>query len=372
MQRWQEWQSAPRLKLKVHAFCFYQMNLLVVPICTILFLLTLFSFHLASAEVWIPDNEFGGYYDSNDTFTVIGAVKNSEDKAVVPTIVFHVKDNNKTISESFTLSTVDAAKDIPFKIKLLEVQGKGAVLEKPEVTFVVAGHNAINVDVVYGKTLVKHPDGHTSGFIFNNGTTTVYGVKVYAVIYGKDGKFLDVGKSVETIDKMEPGEKLAFSMYPDPTLASKVSYYSCFDLGADPTQTVTVKRDGNKYYFTYLSSGYVTDAKFDDFQQKITLTARNPFPDTQFVNFMFPEESGDQKFSVISNGATIDFLQSKDPDGYWHVAFNLPPKSTSYVSIAGFEEHPLLPVGNYRNYLLIIIPIVAAIVSVIIWKKKSG
>ena len=171
---------------------------------------------------------------------------------------------------------------------------------------------------------------------------------------------------------MEPGEKFAFSMYPDPTLASKVSYYSCFDLGADPTQTVAVERDGNKYYFTYLSSGYVTDAKFDDFQQKIILTARNPFPDTQFVNFMFPEESGDQKFSVISNGAAIDFLQSKDPDGYWHVAFNLPPKSTSYVSIGGFEEHPLLPVGNYRNYLLIIIPIAAAVISVIIWKKKSG
>jgi len=51
------------------------MNLLVVPVFTILFVLTLFSFHLASAEVWIPDNEFGGYYDSNGIYTVIGAVK---------------------------------------------------------------------------------------------------------------------------------------------------------------------------------------------------------------------------------------------------------------------------------------------------------
>src|SRR3989475_1044640 len=348
------------------------MNLLVVPVCTILFVLTLFSFHLASAEVWIPNNEFGGYYDSNGTYTVIGAVKNSEDKAIVPTIVFHVKDDNRTISKSFTLSTVDAAKDIPFKIKLLEVQGKGVILEKPEVTFVVASHNAINVDVVYGKTLVKHPDGHTSGFIFNNGTTTVYGVKVYAVIYGRDGKFLDVGKSVETIDKMEPGEKFAFSMYPDPTLASKVSYYSCFDLGADPTQTVVVNRDSSKYNFTYLSTGYVTDAKFDNFQQTLSLTARNPFPDTAFVNFMFPQEPQAQKFSVASNGVPIDFLQCNDPDGNWHVAFNLPAKSTSYVSIAGFEQHPLLPVGNYRNYLLIMIPVAAAVISIIIWKKKTN
>src|SRR5712692_713215 len=145
---WQGWQSAPSLKLKNSSFCCYQMNLLVVPVCVILFTLTLFSFHLASAEVWIPDNEFGWYYDSNGTYTAIGAVKNSEDKAVVPTITFHVKDDNRTISESYTLSTVNAAKDIPFKIKLPEVQGKDAVLEKSEVTFVVASHNAMNVDVV--------------------------------------------------------------------------------------------------------------------------------------------------------------------------------------------------------------------------------
>jgi len=267
---------------------------------------------------------------------------------------------------------VNPSKDIPFKIKLAEVQDKNAILEKPDATFVSTDNSAINVDVIYDKTLVKHIDGHTTGFIFNNGTIPVYDVKVYAVIYGKDGKFLDVGKSVETITTMEPGEKLAFSMYPDPALAFKVSYYSCFALGEDPTQTVNVERDGNKYYFTYLSTGYVTDAKFDNFQQTLTLTARNPFPDIEFVNFMFPQESQDQKFLVTSNGAPINFLQSKDPDGNWHVAFNLSPKSTSYVSIAGFEQHPLLPVGNYRNYLLIIIPVAAAVISVIIWKKKTN
>jgi len=343
----------------------------VVPVFSILFTMTLLSFHLASANVWIPNDELGAYYDSNGTYTVVGAVKNSEDKAIVPTIDINVKVGDRTISKSYTLSIVNPSKDIPFKIKLVAVQDKNAILEKPQVTFVPADHGSMNVDVIYDRTLVKHTDGHTTGFIFNNGTIPVYGVKVYAVIYGKDGKFLDVGKSIETITKMEPREKLAFSMYPDPALASKVSYYSCFDIGTDPTQTVVVNRDSSKYNFTYLSTGYVTDAKFDNFQQTLSLTARNPFPDTAFVNFMFPQESQGQKFSVASNGVPIDFLQSKDPDGNWHVAFNLPPKSTSYVSIAGFEQHPSLPVGNYRNYFLIIIPVAAAVVSVIIWKKKT-
>jgi len=343
----------------------------VIPILIILCALALFSFHPANADVWIPNNEFDAYYDSNGVYTVIGAVKNTEDKAIVPTIVINVKDDNRTVSESYTLSIVNPSKDIPFKIELAAIQDKSAILEKPEVAFVPADHDAMNVDVIYDRALVKHTDGHTTGFIFNNGTVPVFGVKVYAVIYGKDAKFLDVGKSVETIEKMEPGKKLAFSIYPDATLASKVSYYSCFALGEDPTQTVAIERDGNKYHFTYLSSGYVTDAKFDNLQETITLTARNPFPDTEFVNFMFPQESQDQKFSVASNGAPIDFLQSKDPDGNWHVAFNLAPKSTSYVSIGGFEQYPLLPVGNYRNYFLIIIPVAAAVISIVIWKRKT-
>src|SRR2546427_53707 len=251
----------------------------VVSVFSILFTLTLFLFHLASADVWIPNDELGAYYDSNGTYTVVGAVKNSEDKAIVPTIDINVKVGDRTISKSYTLSIVNPSKDIPFKIKLVAVQDKNAILEKPEVTFVTTDHGSMNV---------------------------------------------------------------------------------------------VVNRDNSKYYFTYLSTGYVTDAKFDNFQQTLSLTARNPFPDTAFVNFMFPQESQAQKFSVASNGVPIDFLQSKDPDGNWHVAFNLPAKSTSYVSIAGFEQHPLLPVGNYRNYLLIIIPVAAAVISIIIWKKKTN
>jgi hypothetical protein len=334
---------------------------------------SLVSFHYVNAEVWIPDNEFGGYFDSNGIYTVIGAAKNTENIAIVPTITINIKDNDKTISDSYTLSIVNPLKDIPFKIKLPQIQSKNPILEKPEVIFASAKHNAPNIQVIYDTTLVKHVDGHTSGFIINNDTASAYGVKVYAVIYGKDGKFLDTGKSIETITEMKPGEKKEFTMYTDPLLASKVSYYSCFALGQDPTQTVTVERGGNKFYFTYLSAGYLTDAKFDDWQNALSIIARNPWPQTSYVNFMFPLQDDKAKFSVYLDGKPISILQSKDHDGYWHVAFNLSPQSTHAVLISGFEDqgHSLLPVGNFRNYLLVIIPAVAAIVSIIIWKTKK-
>jgi len=345
---------------------------LVSIITLIIVILGAISLHQAFADVWIPDNEFRGYFNFNGTYTVVGAVKNTEDKPVIPSITINVKNNNNEISESYTFATVDAQKDIPFKIMLPQVQGKNVVLEKPQVSFVVSNHNATNIEVVYDRTLIKHADGHNTGFIINNDTSPAYGVRVYAAIYGKDGKFLDVGKSKETIAKMDPGEKIAFSMYPDSQLASNVSYYSCFALGEDPTQTIKLERNGNPYYITYISSGYVTDGKFDDFSQTFSFTIRYPFPDKGFVNFMVPEESGDQKYVVVADGRTIESLQSKDPDGYWHVAFNLPRQSTMHVTIAGFGQHPILPVGNFRNYFLIIIPIAAAIISIIIWKRRTN
>ena len=390
----QEWKSVTRLKLKINNQDFvFKMNLLRISIFFVgLFAIGLVSIHYANAEVWIPDNEFGGYFDSNGTYTVIGAVKNTENIAIVPTITINIKESGQVISNSYTLSTVDSSKDTPFKIKIPEVESKNTILEKPEVSFVPAKHNALNIQVIYDTTLIKHADGHTSGYIINNDTITAYGVKVYAVIYGKDGKFLDTGKSIESITEMKPGEKKEFTMYPDPTLASKVSYYSCFALGEDPTQTVSVERGGNKFYFTYLSAAYFTDAKFDNLQNALSITARNPWPQTSYVNFMFPLQDENKKFSVYLDGKSIDTLQSKDPDGNWHVAFDLSPQSTHAVLISGFgeqgqpllpgvnlgnsfnginEQHQLLPVGSFRSYLLIIIPAVATVVCIIIWKKKT-
>jgi len=349
------------------------MRLLVsVSIFVIIIGFSIISSHSASANVWIPDNEFSGFYNTNGTYTVIGAVKNTEDTAIIPTITINVKDNDNIISEKYILSTVNSQKDIPFNIKILQVEGKNATLEKPKVSFVVTDHNSTDIEIIYDKTLKKHIDGHETGFITNNDTSTAYGVRVYAAIYGKDGKFLDVGKSIETIEKMEPGEKIAFSMYPDPQHSSMVSYYSCFVVGDDPTIPASVIKDGKPYNFTYLTSGSVMDTKFDDSTHSVTVTVRYPFPDTGFVNFMFPEESGTEKFSVLSNGKPVEFVQSKDPDGYWHVALSLPPRSTSDLAISGFDQPGLLSsTDNFRNYILIIIPIVAAAISIIIWKKRK-
>jgi len=336
-------------------------------------ILSLIISQFASAEVWIPESEFTGYFDYNGIYTVVGAVKNSEEYAVIPTVEIKIQDGDRIVSESYTLPTANPSKDIPFKIKFAQVSSENPILEKPTVTFVTTTNERGSVEVVYDKTLVKHSDGHTSGFIINNGFLPTYGVKVYALIHGEGSKLIDVGKSVETIEKIDPGEKKEFSIYPDPSIASQVSYYSCFAIGDDMVIPMFVMREGEKFEFRYESSAYFDNLKFDDEKNTLALFARNPWPTTVYANFEFPMERETQKFHVSIDGSEVNALQSKDDYDNWHVAFNLEPQTSKQILISGFEDdvEPSLQRGFETYYLLGIIPAAVIIAGILIQRNKK-
>jgi hypothetical protein len=338
-----------------------------------LLILGLITSQFASADVWVPENEFVGYFDYDGIYTVVGAVKNSEEYAVIPTVEIKIQDGNEIVSQSYTLPAANPSKDIPFKIKFSQVSSKNPILEKPSVTFVTTTKEISGIEVIYDRTLVKHTDGHTSGFIINNGALPVYGIKVYALIHGQGGKLLDVGKSVEIIEKIEPGEKKEFSIYPDPSVASQVKYYSCFAIGDDNIIPMFVMREGKKFEFRYESGAYFDNLKFDDEKNTLALFARNPWPTTVYANFEFPMERETQKFHVSIDGEQINALQSRDDYGNWHVAFNLGPQTSTQILISGFEDgvKPNLQGEFNAYYLLGIIPAAAIIAGIFIQKNKK-
>ena len=45
-----------------------------------------------------------------------------------------------------------------------------------------------------------------------------------------------------------------------------------------------------------------------------------------------------EKFQVTLNDKPIDFIQSVDDMGFWHVAFNVGPTSQGVIKISGFEK----------------------------------
>lgn len=353
------------------------------------------SISIANADVWIPDNEFTSYYDTNGVFTVVGAIKNSESSTVVPTITINISDNENTISESFKLTKIYPTHTLPFKLKFPDIKSKNVTLQEPQMSFeTVTDDKPPSIEVLYDDTLIVHDDGHQSGRIVNTGSKTLSNIKVYALIHDKEFKVLDMGQSWQIIDKIKPGEIREFTIYPDPSISDKVAHYSCFDIGADTVIPINVQRKGQQYGFRYDSVIWFAYAKFNEAGDKLTMKTQNSWPLENYANFEFPRSADDEKFNVLFNNQQIDFIQSIDEMGNWHVAFILEPHASGEVTITGFKDGTVTPhegfdssgnvitksenrivqsENNNGNFILILAPIgiAAAVIGAIIYKKKS-
>ncbi len=55
---------------------------------------------IVNAEVYIPDNEYVGFYDHDGVYTVIGGVKNNEMHPVIPEINVIITDGENIFQKS--------------------------------------------------------------------------------------------------------------------------------------------------------------------------------------------------------------------------------------------------------------------------------
>lgn len=292
---------------------------------------------MADAEPFIPPNEYLGYHDALGIYTVVGNVKNWDSFAVIPTITVSVIDGSQTVSETIRHVPLPPNGEIPFKIKFPDVVSDSPVLEEPVLTFERTVATRVPIDVLYDNTLVMHEDGHITGRIQNNGEQTIHYPKIFAVVHGHDA-VLDIAQNIEFIGKIEPGEIVEFSMYPDPAITEDIIYYSCFGPVDTTVIPMTAQKNGGDYDFRYDSGSRYSGVVFDEEGTTMTLRGYNSFAIATYANFEFPAMSGDEKFTVTVNDQPIDFTQSIDELGYWHIIFSVDPISQDVVKISGFDK----------------------------------
>jgi len=292
----------------------------------------------AYADVFIPNSEYLGYYDYEGIYTVVGNVKNQNDFALIPTITISVIDNQTTITKTLEHVPIPPMTDIPFKLKFPEVHGQNAVAQTPDLKYVKTNKDRIPIQILYDKTLITYDDGHVTGRIQNIGNQTVYNPKVFAIVHGYEKYILDVAQNIDRIEKIKPGEILNFTIYPDPSVSEPVRFYSCFAPVDTTVVPVTVKKNGGDFDFRYDSGAWYSAAKFNDDGTILTMRGYNSYPLETYANFEFPPISGKERFSVTINDKPIDFIQSVDEMGQWHVAYIIEPQSQGVVKITGFEK----------------------------------
>jgi len=308
-------------------------NLLLLFAFLSLLLVPQFSF----ADVFVPSDEYVGYFDSNRIYTVVGNVKNEFDYAIVPIISVSVRDDSKVFSQTITHVPLASGTEIPFKIKFPEISGDNPILLSPELSFEITKKDTIPIIVLYDKTLIKYDDGHLTGRIQNIGNNTIYTPKIFAVIHGYE-QVLDIAHNMEFIEKIEPGEIIEFSMYPDPSVTDEISYYSCFAPVDTTVIPITTKKNDGDFDFRYDSGAWYSAAKFDEEGTTLNIRGYNSYPLETYANFEFPQISGDEKFNVTLDDEPVEFIQSMDEMGFWHVAFKVEPTSQGVLKISGFEK----------------------------------
>lgn len=310
----------------------------------ILFVVVGFFSAEALADVYIPPDEYLGYFDSNGIYTIVGNVKNTNDFAVLPIITVSVMDDSQIFSEKITHIPIAAQKEIPFKIKFPQVESP--ILLDADLSFTKIVHLPVTLEILYDETLIKHEDGHLTGRVQNTGNDTIHFPTIHAVVHGHD-YVLDIVQNIELIEKIEPGQIVEFSMYPDPSIKDDVFYYSCFAPVDTTVIPVSVKKNDGKFDFRYDSGAWFSAAKFDENGTTMTMRGYNSYPLETYANFEFAPISGNEEFSVTLDGTPIEFIQSMDDMGLWHVAFTVEPRYQGELTISGFEvglaEMPLIP-----------------------------
>jgi hypothetical protein len=314
------------------------------------FALVAVLFHFANAQVYVPEDQYAGYFDSNGIYSVYGSVRNNESQPIIAEIQVTINSGDHALSESRILPVILPTKDMPFKFKFPQITDSDPILQKPKISFILTNTKPLNVDINYDRTLVRYPDGHLTGFITNSGNETVYNINVYALVHNKINQFIDEVESTQTIPKINHGDKAEFIMFPDPIVTKQVTYYSCFIPGTDNFIQMSTHWRQKAFYFSVLSIVYFTNQKFDVNQNAISFDASNPWQIPYFANFMFPSGSSRGDFKVFIDGKQINSLISKENNtGNWHVAFNV-DYGQHKVMISGFDSN-YVPSSNEYFFL---------------------
>ena len=292
----------------------------------------------AFSEVYIPENEYVGFYDHDGVYTVIAGIKNSENVAVVPTLTIKVNDNGKIFSDEYHFSTIMPYEMLPMKVKLPQIVGDNPILHPPVILYQQSDGRFNGGHIIYDDSLIIHDsDSSLTGKIKNDGDSIFENFRIYALIKDKNHNILDVSAS-QKFDSMSPGEVLDFRLLANPSIAEQVDYYSCFAFGDDAIQLVPGKRNGEPYPIRYESLGWFAYPEFNKDGSILSLVTLNNWPVSGFANIELQSHSIHEKFQVYLDDDEIEFIQSIDEMGNWHIAFDLPKYFQGKTKIVGIQD----------------------------------
>ena len=279
------------------------------------------------------------YTDANGIYTAAGSVKNKHSWSVTPALSVIIQDGPLSFKVQVPYNSISAGGELPFKVKIPKA-GPHATLAGYVLDVAAGTKHNVTLDVIYDHTLVVHPNGSLTGFAVNSGAHTLYDPVLWAVAHGADGP-LDVARSIP-LGTIEEGETVPFQMHIDPAV-SGATYYSCFAPSDESVFPLKAQRGDQEYMMRYESGAWLYRPVFSDDGTDVTIHTTNSYPFETFASVEIPAVTRAEEFHVLRNDESIDFVQSIDDMGMWHVSFDIRGQSQDIITIQGFEQGDTLP-----------------------------
>lgn len=289
--------------------------------------------HQEGGNVAITD--VASFTDAMGITNIVGTVENNND---IPVHVVVGQNATSSINPSSHLLIEPYGKiiypygEVPFKFKISS-SSDVKPLGKPFV-FQATNVNIPHYDVIrLNYSNIPRQNGSLIGSVKNTASFDVYDLTIYASAHNQSGAQIDSVSS--HLPVLRSGERVMFTVSPDPAVRSKVSFYSCF--GVD-FRTMNMKINiGENRYITSNMTGLATidNIKADPSTGSVLININNQYPVPGPLRLKIPQIFNTPTIFVMMDGNLYRNAVTL-AKGYTYIDLNI-PAGKHEVTISGIK-----------------------------------
>ncbi len=310
-------------------------------VAALILLFSIGTFSRAYADERVKIIAKSSFIDSKDRLNVVGTIRNTGNRPVQVTMGLNLHDINghHVVQQSPYGRIVWPLNDSPFKFVLSSGSaGEPFIMDVKEVQ----APNYLVLMLNYSSMAVGEEKAFM-GTIKNTASFNVYNVSIFASVRSDNATQLDTVRS-NVIPVLTPGKEQIFVATPDPSVKSRVFYYSC--AGVDLNAPITTLDAGSGRIIPYElhAVAQISSLSYNNSTDSIAFGIRPYDPAGGPLSLKIPEVAANQTLRVFMDGQLYDNASVKGDGKTMNIDFFV-PKGDHNIKIQGVENVPEFPLA---------------------------
>jgi len=281
------------------------------------------------------------FIDSKDRLNIVGTVRNTGNAPVQVTIGLKVRDTSGGHTEQqLTYGRIIwPLNDSPFKFIVSSGSaGEPFIMHVKQVQI----SNYIMLMLNYSSMAAGEEKAFV-GTIRNAAPFDVHNVSIFASVRSNNATQLDTVRS-DVIPVLKSGAEQTFMAIPDPSIKSKVYYYSCAGVDFDDPITTIDAGGGRIIPYELRAVSQISSLRYNNATDSIEFGVRPYDPVGGPLSLKLPQLHENQTLTVMMDGQPYHSASVKGDGKTVYIDFFV-PKGDHSVEIQGVRNVPEFPIA---------------------------